>query len=318
MADPEAFARPWLLHAAKALYIAGSVFKPRASPDNQRTFQKILKWNARYFAPAVEKCLDAIVLRDIMRRKIRPGDRILFQAVNNARFEDDVLEGLDISSVFIDANDLAIQFDYDEKTLRDRKWINDILIGSYDDVAEPGRLYDAIICNNGYSATKNIGNTMLAQRKALKENGLLIFNLHFPLHVHNIMAVNKLHSILKMDFGEYKRFGWIEKQREVNVGKDINQILDMAPEMGYRLLEVKPYLHGWYRAISNMFIWPIYMKYFQQLSSDNEIERWHALIEGFKEWFLEYGSRYADSQTSGALIAKKSAKAYFVLEKNAG
>jgi SAM-dependent methyltransferase len=306
--------RPLAVVIAGWLYRLGAPRRPAVSEEDRDLFARVTQWNAKYFSPSITKCLDAIILLRLLRKYAPPGSSLLFQAVNNARFENDVLSRLDWSAYEIDANDLGVHVEFSLEQLRSRDWVREVHLGSFDDVDRIGRQYDLVICNSGYDVSPDLAHTLACQRKVLKPGGKLLFNLGLPPCVRGITFWNRLYSLLCLCPSEYRRFARMEKDRDWQEVRSIARAIRIATDAGYEILECLPYLHGWYLNVCNWFLWPVYMKYFAELSVQPLSSRWQQVVDDFERWFVEYGSRYAAGQIDGRCRADRAARFYLVLK----
>lgn len=293
--------------------------KKQQTESFERITRPLTEWNSPFFAPAVEKALDGIILCELLK-KYPPADSVLAEAVNQARFEEVVLADVIEKRIPIDVLDLGIQFDFDREALEKKQWIRTVYITSFDNPPIPLESYSTIICNNGYAASENITGTLASQKSSLKKEGLLIFNMHLPSYNSDAFRVFKLHSIFTFNRKASEAYKEAENNRlRCNCPeKELDKAIINA---GFEIVEKVYYLRGAYQLLSSFFLYPVYMKYFGVMKEipDQWPSELSYAVKDFNNKFPFYSARLAQTQFAqmpclSEKTIKQARKIYYVVK----
>lgn len=229
----------------------------------------ILSWTCRWYAPPLEKVIDALVAHTVVLKHVKSG-RLIDMACGAGRFLDATFaEILHERGVVIDGVDLESEIESSLRVFNERAWSRHSIKGNFNKLGIRSGYYDYIFCNNSFMSGDNIEKTLLEMHRICKDGGLLIFNSVTPYFAEEI---NKIGGSLG-DFGMSEYYSSISSRR-YSFYFDFSGISETMKTLGWKVISTTDYLSGDYAYVYfNMYL--PYVAFWKYETNSSALPDWY-------------------------------------------
>jgi ubiquinone/menaquinone biosynthesis C-methylase UbiE len=245
----------WLLSGAFFLFVAG-LFSPKPSRRSVEDAKSIIDWTAHFVAPAADKVIDYMVATRLFEKHFK-GGTLLDIGFGAGRFEACVFREAIERGLKADGIDYEVEMESSLAAFKSRSWVAQAWKRSFDETGLPDASYDFLFSNNAIMASRNIGVTLRELARIAKPGGIFQFNLSTRRNCEfTYIFYVALWTIL---LNKRKADEWRERARtRINGYWNVEEASAALDAAGWEIVEIYPYLSGFYSISSFLFFYPAY------------------------------------------------------------